>query len=282
MIAFVLLGCSWLTNSGAVDGYSQQVRVAMVRVVTLESSLSDSDARLSQLEEVIRLQGQNDAERLETMDQVNREISRLRGELEVVRFELDNLKEVLQGDELDRERRMLHGELRLEQLERFLGVESPPAPSDAELGLLEEPAEAVDEAAEGAISGEETGALPPEAQGKLDLAIEHMRSGRQAVARAILEKAIDDHAGATELAEIRYRVAETWFNEANWPKAIKSFQAVVDNHAQADWAAWSVLRQGESFEKMGEPAKAKVFYKHLIKTYPRSDAAKEGKQLVGN
>jgi TolA-binding protein len=107
-----------------------------------------------------------------------------------------------------------------------------------------------------------------------------MKAGRQPVARAILEKAIVDFPGASETAVIRYRIGETYFNESDYKKAAKAFQAVIDNHGSSDWAAWAMFRQGECFENLNQADTAKLFYDSTVKTYPRSEAAKEAKKKL--
>ena len=80
------------------------------------------------------------------------------------------------------------------------------------------------------------------------------------MARAILARAIEDHAGVDEMAELRYRHAETYFNEEGWREAILEFQTVIDNHADDDWACWAYYRQGEAMEAFQGLQQARAFY----------------------
>lgn len=271
-----LPGCFLTRNQSATAEYSRQVMVASSRVAILEASLAESMERVGLLEEALRVQGATAVTRLENMEQVNAEVSRLRGEIEVVQFELTHLKEMLEGGAMDSERRMLHSEARLEQVESFLGIEAPPPPSDLELATVK-PDVATDPET---VDVAEPEVAPPDAQGKLDLAINHMRDGRHGVARVLLEKAIEEHSNDPLMPELRYRLAETWFNQGSWDRALTTFQTVVDTYADSDWAALGMLRQGESFSKKNQPDNAHLFYEEVIRLYPKSQAAREAKELL--
>jgi len=255
-------------NAGASSDYARQVSTVSLRMAELEQLLVKSEQRIEQLEEVIRLQGQSEASRLENLDQVNAEVARLRGQLEVLTFRLGELEDSVERDQISRERRLLHSESRLRQLEKFLGVTPPPPPTDVELGLAEaNPDDAGDETE--TPSGPDEADLPSEevevevpdtAAGKLELAAENMEAGRQVVARAILEQALTAHVGSDEMAEIRYRLAETYINEKDWTSAILKFQKVIDNHPDSDWKCWAHLRQGEAMEALQGLQQARAFY----------------------
>lgn len=272
-------GC-WAAQNGAASAeYARQVSTASLRVAQLEAELARSLQRIEQLEEVIRMQGQTEASRLENIDQVVAEVTRLRGDVEVQRFELLAANEAGEKAGIDRERRLIHGERRLHQIESFLGIKPPPPPTDAELGVAStgEPGDA-EPTAEAAVEPEE---LPPTAAGKLDRAVEHMQAGRQGVARSILQKAIADHPRAQELDEVRYRYAETFLNEEKWRPAILEFKKVIDSHADSPWACWAYYRQGEAMEQISGIQDARVFYSGATQGQCRnSDAAKAAKKKM--
>lgn len=275
-VLFLLAGCP--KNGGISSEYARQVSSAALRVSQVEEDVSEAEDRLGQLESVIREQGMNTASRLENIDQVNAEVVRLRGTLEVVQFQLDELLQELESYQLVQESRQLHDEARLRQIEQFLGVQPPPKVNVIDPGEVAGPA----------VEGEtEVGDPPPEvedvpedAAGKLELAIFHMREGRQAIARVILERALTEHPRESETSEIQYRLGETWFNQELWREAALAFSEVNKRWPGSDWAPWSVLRQGECFRNMGKPDGAKMFYEHVIDDYKDSDAADEARRRL--
>ncbi len=252
-------------NSGATSDYARQVSTVSLRMAELEQLLVKAEQRVGQLEEVIRLQGKSEASRMDNLDEVNTEVARLRGEIEVLTFRLDEITETVEADQLSRERRMLHAEARVRQLEKFLGVTPPPPPTDAEMGLsgdgIQTPGDSVPDDPASTDPVDDPGVeIPDTAVGKLDIAAENMKEGRQAVARAILKRAVEEHVGAEEMPEIRYRYAETYINEEDWRNAILQFQKVIDNHPDSDWKCWAHLRQGEAMESLQGLQQARAFY----------------------
>ncbi len=285
-------GCWFATNQAATAEYDRRVVVASMRVAQLEESLADAEARLDQTEEWVRQRGQAESEQLENLEQVNEALRQLRGQIELLDFSVQEAQDILAELQIDQERRFLHAERRLDQLEQYLGVKAPPPPTDAELGLAEgdgvAPGEGEDETdpearpRDGEEPAQEAADLeaPEDADGHLEMAIEHMKAGRQGVARVLLEKAVDEFPGDELLPEIRYRIAETWFNDEQWQKAAMAFQVVLDNHGKSSWAPWSMLRQGECFQSMGDASASKLFFEELIRMYPKSPAAKDARKAL--
>ena len=284
----VLDGCWWTQNAAATSEYARQVSTATLRVAQLEAEQVESDKRIEQLEEVIRLQGQSQAERIDNFDEVNAEVIRLRGAIEVLQHNLDEVREQFDTYTLAQERRQLHDEKRLLQVETFLGVAAPPPPTDAELGIAVAESSQADGSADagttdgaGLTTEPAADPIPADAAGKLEQAVQHMAEGRHAVARAILKKAILEHAGDPLMPEIRYRNAETRFNEQNWRKAAVQFKQVIDNHPKSEWSCWAHYRQGECFEAMGAGGDAKLFYKAAAQGFcGRTEAGKAAKNKL--
>ena len=270
--------------------YARQVSAAQIRLAQLEALLVESELRIEQLEEVIRQQGRTEADRLENLDQVNTEVTRLRGSIEVLQFQATEMKRVLDDQTLSSDRRQLHAEMRLAQIEKLLSIKPPPPPTDAELGVTAAAAGAAGAAAgvAGATAADgasptdvEVGEIPEGAANKLELAISHMEAGRQSVARAILKAAIEQDAGAPEMDEIRYRYAETFFNEEDWRTSISEFNKVTNNHPNSPWKCWAFYRMGEAFEHLGQNEGAKAFFKGASEDNCKSsDAAKEAKKKL--
>lgn len=275
-------GCFGSKNTAASAEYARQVTTANMRVAQMENTLADAQTRVEQLEEYVRLQGQTAANRLENLDQVNAEVSRLRGQIEVMQFELSAIKEDLSAYQLGQERRQLHDESRLSQLEDFLGVSPPPPPTNADLGLP--PAEG-EEPVDPVPTGDDPDVeVPPEdasARAKLDAAAGHMAEARPKVAQQILIKAAQVHADDPEIEEIKYRLAEAHLAQRNYGKAALAFKGVIDDHPKSPWASWSMLRQGDCFKGLGQADNARLFYDGVIQRYPKSEAAKEASAKLG-
>jgi len=292
-----------MTNKSATDSYARQVSVAQMRVAQLEGDVASTQQRVSQVEESMRARGSDEATRLETVDQVNAEVGRIRGDIEVLQYDVSQIKKTLDDLQVQQDQRMLYLESRVAQLESFLQVKPPPPPAPPTEGAQDGATEGATDAratggaqgtAEGAQGGQQgaQGAqgtdaaapaeepVPDTVEGVLELAAKHMKAGRNAVARALLQKAQKDHPGDPAMDEVRYRLAETWFNEGEWRKAIGEFNAVIEGWPKSKWAPWAMLAQGDAFAKLGQGDNAKLFYSEVIRVYPKSDAAKEAKKQL--
>jgi TolA-binding protein len=279
LLATSLWGVAQAAPATASSEVARQLSTAQLRVADVESQLVATEVQLKQLQEWVSNQGRSEADRLENLDQVNAEVARLRGSMEVLQFQLTEVQQALEDQQLSLEKRQLYDEMRLTQIEAFLAVQPPPPPTAADLGLAPTEGEGTDagtkETGDPATAPDD---IPDDAEGKLELAISHMEAGRQAVARAILNAAVDAHVGSKEMAEIRYRLAETWFNEEKWAPAVSGFNKVINNHAGSEWSCWSYYRQGEAFDAMGKPDGAKAFYAGATEGSCRnSDAADKAK-----
>lgn len=280
-------GPAWAGSQASAD-YARQVSATQLRLAQLEALLVESQARVEQLESVIREQGRSEAEKLQNLDQVNAEVTRLRGAIEVLQFDVSELKRAVKEQQLQAEKRLLHGEMRLAAIEKMLSLKPPPPPTDADLGLSSTTGAggsavgssgAAPTPVPAPAPGEEP--MPETAAAKLELAARHMAEGRNPVARAILKAAIEQHVGAPELDEIRYRYAETFFNEQDWKQAISRFNDVINNHPTSPWKCWSFYRQGEAFEAMGKAEGAAAFYKGATEaSCKNSDAARKAKEKL--
>lgn len=280
LILALVGGCAWpLANQQVTAQMSREVAVAAARAADAEAALARTDARISGLEESVRQQGLSQSQKLETLDEVNVEIARLRGEVEKIRFELDEVKRQFDQGSVERERRQLHAERRLSSIEAMLRIKPPPPPTDAE--ILGGPAVVSPGAGTGPGPGPAIPAPPKDAEAALDLAADQMKEGHSAVARVVLERALEDYPTASQVPEIKYRIGETWFLEKQWGKAIQSFDKVVQSHPKSEWAAWALLYQGDAFIAKGQADSAKLFFEDAISRYPKSDAAKEAKKRLG-
>jgi len=268
-------------SGGPTAEYARQVTTVQMRSAELEDLLAEARDRLSQLEEALRAQGQSEADRAQSLDAVSADLTALRGRVEVLEFKWNELQAALASDRLASERRMLHAEARLRQVEGALGLRPPPPPTDAELGLTSSEGGAASASAPPPAPAPESGGaeLPADAAGRLDVAIEAMKQSRPLVARAILKRTIDELGGAPELDEVRYRYAETFFNAGEYARSVSEFQSVVTHHPKSEWACWSYLRQGEAFDKLGKSGKP--FYQGATEgACARSAAAKEAKKKL--
>ena len=78
--------------------------------------------------------------------------------------------------------------------------------------------------------------------------------------------------------EVRYRLAEAAFNNKQYPESARRFQDVLNRHPSSPFASWSLLRQGECFEAMGQSENAAIFYNDVIAGIQSQSSKRRGKQ----
>lgn len=273
LLAMFSTGCAFFANTKAAADLDNHFNVATERVALAEAAAQKVDDRVDEIEAVLRAQGLDRASGQQTVEQMGADVAAMRGSIEEVQFAVKGLRADFDAYQMDQERRLLHAEARLAQIEKLLGVTAPPPPR---LDAGTTPADTTTTVpASDPVNGNSTTATPATLDERLDLAEQRMADGQQAAARAILESALATGADHPRASEAQYRIAETWFNESKYKDAARSFQAVLDRYPKSPWAPWSMLRIGECFDGMSRPKDAKPFYDGVVRNYPGTDAAKE-------
>lgn len=271
---FLLSGVAW-AGSGVSADYARQVDTAQLRLAQIEAAQVDLDATVRRLDEAQRASVSSPSEGSEAVDSGS--VRALRGDIEVLQFELRALKESVEALALDMDTRLLWQEQRSAQLEQALGLTPPPMPvAGAPIGpqLMPE-GTGTDPVDVSAVPS-----APMDANALMELAVGHMTEARQPAARAVLERLLREFPEDERRAEATYRIAETYFNEEQWIQAVTEFQKVVDRYPRHELASWAMLRQGEAFERRGARSDAVLFWEGVIQRYPRTAAAQEAQGFL--
>src|SRR6267378_3644975 len=126
--------------------------------------------------------------------------------------------------------------------------------------------------------------VPPAAQPDVDLrrAMGLFHTGDFRRAQVILQRvSFELPPGTPELAEVRYYLAECWFQVGDYVQAASDFRKVADEFSTTQFAALALLRAGDANLRLwrrpeldpayGETALA--IYQELAGRFPDSDAA---------
>lgn len=277
------------TGQSATEIYRRELQTHAAHLQTLDTALDKADARVAQLEELTRARGQDEIMKMENMDQLREEVARLRGELEVLNHDWQQGSKAREAHTTDVQYRLDWLESRAGQLEKSLGLKTPPPPNAAGVTATTgatgattgtgtaDPGTAPDPAAN-PVTTEEAATDP---DSLLKLAEEHLAGGREEAAEAVLNRFLKEYPSHERADEAHYRLAEAKFNARDYPGAVIAFQRVIDDYKSSPWAPWAMLRQGECFEAQGQKSNAKLFYEDTIRLYPKSKAAKDAKEKLG-
>jgi tol-pal system protein YbgF len=82
-------------------------------------------------------------------------------------------------------------------------------------------------------------------------------------------------------ANARYWLGECYFNDKRYKEAIDAFTKALDMKPSAGRSADALLKIGQAWHGLNEPAKGTAVLKSLIDKYPGSDAAQQAKKQLG-
>lgn len=77
-----------------------------------------------------------------------------------------------------------------------------------------------------------------------------------------------------------YWVGEAFYGEKKFENAILQFQDVIQKHGEHPKAASAMLKQGLSFEALGDRRNARLIMERVGEVYPLSDEAKKSKEYL--
>ncbi len=285
LLAPLLTGCVLdRTGQSVTEAYRRDMILHATRLNNLENQFDNIESRTAQLEELTRARGQEEILAMETLQEIRGEVSRLRGDVEVLGHDYGVTSEAFAALSEDAAFRLAWLEDRAGQLEDKLGVSPPPPPE------IEAPASTTSE--QGTASAQEVQtetATPPaeetipdgaDADTLIALAEEHLAAGREKAAEAVLARFLERYPDHERVPEALYRRAEAAFNAQDFSGAVLRFQEVIDSHKDSPWAAWAMLRQGECFEAQDQPENARLFYEDVVRLWPKSKAAKEARKKL--
>ena len=257
-------------------------------VDSLILKMNEVERRITKIEGVTKARGQDEILKLESLDQVRVEMANMRGEMERLQFQISQMDGTVTAQQADAQFRLDWLEQRAIQLENSLGMVAP-APGEAAKPAVQNPNPEKVEGVETETQKTEisdTADQPKKvevpqqnvtAESLLKLAKEHLVAGREEAAEAVLNRILTEFPRSEVEPEVRYRLAEAAFNNKLYPESARRFQDVLNRHPSSPFASWSLLRQGECFEAMGQPENAAIFYNDVVSEYPKSKAAKEAK-----
>jgi tol-pal system protein YbgF len=80
----------------------------------------------------------------------------------------------------------------------------------------------------------------------------------------------------------RFWIGEIYFAEQWYERAILEYEKVIKNYPDGNKVAGAYLKQGFSFEKIGENANARLILNELLEKFPDSNEAKIAKKKLAN
>ncbi len=187
------------------------------------------------------------------VQQVRDEVSRLKGSMEEIshtnsqtfgRLGMEDSLLVHKVDEL---------ELRLQKLEQYV---APPA--------------AKPEALSSAVPST---SAPATDAALLNEGLEKLKKNNFAGARESFSSLIQSVPASALAGDAQFYIAESYFSEKWYEKAILEYQTVITKHTKNSKRPAAFYKQALSFELIGDTVNAKARFRDLVKAYPSSSQA---------
>lgn len=229
--------------------------------------------------ETTQIARENNAEIKYEIQQIKEKFQHMEGLIEEINHEFGTKGQTRQQDLEKRLERMDNAISRNYEkiivLEKHMGFE----PSDA--GDREEASPEKSEKFEPPVKPEPEKNLTTGSEQELyDRAKKLFDAGDQENARTQFENFIQKYPKSQNADNARFWIADSYYAEKWYEKAILEYQKVLETYPDSNKAAAARLKQGYSFDALGEKANAKLILKELIKRHPDSNEAKYAQEKL--
>lgn len=225
-------------------------------IATLEDTLKALSTKLDQ---------QADASRKTAADQ-KLQIDSLRDNVGVLREKMDDTN--VRISTLSHEVETLRQTFASIQLRQ--PAETVPAPA----GEPGDPARTTPPATGGAAPGGMS------AQRTFDTAMSDYLSGQFDLAASGFTAYIRAYPTAPDVARAQYYIGESLFQQQQYEEAVTAYGRVIQDHKNSTWEPEALYKQGQSFERLKQVARARQAYDLVVKNFPDSNAALLAKQRL--
>lgn len=275
----MLSGCASTLDSGRIDGGSDALSPQERRLQTVETRLAELSRRVNGID-----YASMDKDNQHTQD----DLRNLRGEVERIRYDLDNLTKRNKDQYMDLDRR----------LQRFEGGAPTASSSDAASGSASVSAAspavatATATAASAPAAPANSGGIPPpvvisngsgaspEEEGAYLSAFDMLKNGKYDDAirgfRSMLGKWPQGHYADNA----SYWMGEAFYVKRDYKSALDSFQSVLDKYPRSAKAPDAMLKVGLTQIQLNQIAQGKATLQKVIQTYPSANAANLAKQQL--
>jgi len=125
-----------------------------------------------------------------------------------------------------------------------------------------------------------TGSEKSSAQQSYNAAKNIFDSGDHENARIQFENFINKHPDSDNADNARFWIADSYYVEKWFEKAILEYQKVMEEYPDSNKLAAARLKQGYAFAELGEKANARLILKELIKKHPDTNEAKYAREKL--
>lgn len=106
-----------------------------------------------------------------------------------------------------------------------------------------------------------------------DRVMDEFKHRDYAAAMAGFQLFLELHSQSALAANAQYWIGECQYRMGRYRDALKSFYDVVSNYPLSPKVAASTLKLGQTYDKLGDPEKARLMFDRVVEQYPDSAEA---------
>src|SRR3569623_3150157 len=230
--------------------FAAEQRPAPVVTSTMPGTES-LDARVTKLERL--LEGQALTDMLLRVQQMQQELQKLRGDLEVQTNEINGLKQRQRDLYLDIDRRLRQAE-----------TSAQAAPAASASGAAGAP---------GGVASAPVGGSPEQERAAYQQAFDKLKEGRYDEAITLFRGVLANYPNGKLSDNAQYWLGEANYVTRRYREAVEEFGKVIANHPQSQKIPDALMKRGFSYYELGDWAKARESLEQVASRYPQSPAA---------
>lgn len=257
------------------------VRLGMLLAAVVYSTAASAaregslEYRVERIETLMQSQGLIDM--LTQLQQLQREVQQLRGEVEVQGNQLQQLQRQQRDIYLDIERRLQLPGLATQPgvtSEGGPGMPPPPVVSPQPLRGTDAAMSGESAPASAPVAVQQAAVASPEEQAAYEQALNILREGRYADAAQAYRQFLSTHPNGRYADNAQYWLAETQYVTRQFPQALEEFGKVVNNYPNSTKLPDAQLKMGYIHYEQGNWVAAREQLQSLVQRFPDSTAAR--------
>jgi tol-pal system protein YbgF len=261
----LLAGCASRQDLKRVrDELGQMVSVQANDIEALKQENAALRKALEGGQEAIAAMRKMQAESNADMTGLTDRIQQLNGRTEELQKDLAALRKTTQSKDEDIAEKLNQAAFKINFVENFLGIGKKDATVEA--------------AGKGnrSANGRHKDLLNGKSEGEslYAAAYETFKEGKYEKARTEFQNFLKLHPRTEYSGNAQFWIGECYYNEQQYDKAILEYEKVVTNFPEGNKVPYALLKQGLSFQQLGDKTSARLFLQQVIRDYPNTNQAR--------
>ena len=263
-----IMGCATKQDLKRVQGeLDQKITVTSKDIETLKE---ENEALRKSNKEAIDALRKSQAEINADMAELKDRIQQLTGKSDEQRKDLSSLSVRADHEVNDLKEKLERTSFKINFVENFLGV--------GKKDDLSEASEKTVKPANGPKKETQKGNTGKEAA--YAAAYETFKEGKYEKARIEFQNFLKQYPKTEYSANAQFWIGECYYLDQKYEKAILEYETVVKNYPDGNKVPYALLKQGLSFQKLGDKTSAKLILQQIIRDYPNTNQARVARETL--